>query len=178
MILKMPERKKTAEELAEETTRETLRLLASVPAPRGLEARLLARIGEQTQPKRVLAWPLRTALAESAGMRAAAAAVLVAVLAGGGWGIVALTRPAQQAGAARSTVRSGMGGSGFSSAGAMRTPETLKGPAVPMTVAAPPATTLVAAPEVEAEKKPAKKNSFAPKSKTVEKTALQQSSAQ
>lgn len=177
MILKMPERKKTAEELAEETTRETLRLLASVPAPQGLEARLLAKLGEGPQPKRVLAWPLRTALAESAGMRAAAAALLVAALAGGGWGIVALTRPAQQAGAARSTVRSGMGGSGFSSAGAMRTPETLKGPVVPMTVAAPPATTLVAAPEVEAEKKPVKKTASAAKPKTAEKAAPRQNSA-
>lgn len=157
MTLKMPERVKSAEEIAEETTRETLRLLATMPAPQGLERRLLAKLGEQPQPGRVLRWPWRVQLAESGWMRAAAAALLVAVLAGGGWGIALLTRTAQQAGASRESVRPGVGGEGFSTAGAMRTPETLKGPAVPMTVAAPPATTLVAAPEVASVKKTAKR---------------------
>lgn len=169
MILKMPERKKSAEEVAEEMTRATLRLLATLPAPQGLETRLLAKLGDHPQPKRVLAWPWRVALAESAGMRAVAAALLVAVLAGGGWGIALLTRTVQQAGASRASVRSGMGGTGFSSAGAMRTPETLKGPAVPMTVAAPPATTLVAAPEVAPVKKVGKKNPSAAKPQTTAK---------
>jgi hypothetical protein len=171
MILKMPERVKTPEEIAEETTRETLRLLAEAPVPVGMETRLLAKLREQPQPRRVLRWPLRVQLAESAGMRAAAAALLVALLAGGGWGIAALTRPAQQAGASRESVRPALGGEGFSTAGAMRTPQTLKGPAVPMTVAAPPVTTTLAAvPEAAPTKKAAKKAVASAKSNAQGKT--------
>jgi hypothetical protein len=112
---------------------ETLRLLAKLPAPDGLEDRVKA--GLRSAPRRgmVIAWPLSSAgWVHSMGMRAAAAAAIVLAVAGGGWGVYshiqvapvpsALVEPQLPNGAGR-----------FSTAGAVRVPQTVEGP----TVAAP-----------------------------------------
>jgi hypothetical protein len=62
-------------------------------------------------------------------MRGAAAAAIVFVVAGGGWGIYSRVQPTPSARVIVMPVRTGVAG-GFSNAGAMRTPQTLKGPVV------------------------------------------------
>ncbi len=107
---------------------DTLRLMATLPAPAGLEDRLCAGLSAAPRRARVLGWPggLHT---NSGWMRGAAAAAIVFVVAGGGWGIY---RSAPKLQAARTIVMpprvSAPGG--FSNAGAMRTPNTLNGPVV------------------------------------------------
>jgi len=138
---------------------DTLRLIARLPAPPGLEDRVHAALRSASnrslqrqdfvdgaRPQgRVLAWP-KPISRKSDWMRAAAAAVIVFVVAGGGWGVythvqhglptkvIAMPRVFQPG--------------GFSGAGAMRTPQTLPGPTVNL-----PAKPLPAAPK--AAKKPA-----------------------
>jgi hypothetical protein len=63
-------------------------------------------------------------------MRAAAAAAIVAVVVGGGWGISSRFQPAQPSSAIAVPQRGAGQTQGFSSAGAMRTPQTLNGPVV------------------------------------------------
>ncbi len=110
---------------------DTLRLIASLPAPEGLEERVEERMHaafrRAPHAGRVLAWPpaLRP---ESGWMRAAAAAAIVFVVAGGGWGMYSHVEHGQP----DKTVvlpRVPISG-GFSSAGAMRTPQSLNGPVV------------------------------------------------
>jgi hypothetical protein len=60
-------------------------------------------------------------------MRGAAAAAIVFVVAGGGWGIYSRVQPSPAAKVIVMPARSGAA-SGFSNAGAMRTPQTLNGP--------------------------------------------------
>jgi hypothetical protein len=75
-------------------------------------------------------------------MRGAAAAAIVFVVAGGGWGIYSRVQPPQ---ASRVIVMPHAQAPGeFTNAGAMRTPKTLEGPLVAHPVAALPA--LVKAP--------------------------------
>jgi len=103
----------------------TLRLVAQLPAPRGLEDRVIAGVHATPRKGRLLQWPemLRPG---SSWMRSAAAAAIVFVVAGGGWGIYTRVQPTQ---ATKVIVmpRAGVGG-GFSNASAMRTPQTLDGP--------------------------------------------------
>ena len=113
---------------------ETLRLIANLPAPDGLEDRVHAALNAVPRRSRVLAWP-RALRAESGWMRGAAAAAIVFVVAGGGWGVysrvqstqVAQNQPAKVIVMPARTPVSG----GFSGAGAMRTPVTLPGPKAP-----------------------------------------------
>jgi hypothetical protein len=117
----------------------TLRLIARLPAPDGLEDRVIA--GLKTGPKansgsaRILYWP---ELLQPAGswMRGVAAAAIVFVVAGGGWGIYTRVQPSQPARVIAMPPRAGAGG-GFSSAGAMRTPQTLNGPVLAQPITAP-----------------------------------------
>lgn len=115
----------------------TLRLIASLPAPAGLEvrvhagllaAKLSAAPGRGSRTARILSWPTRTRL-ESNWMRSAAAAAIVFVVVGGGWGVYSRVQPAQPAHEIVLPPRVAAPG-GFSSAGAMRTPQTLNGPVV------------------------------------------------
>ncbi len=119
------------------STEETLRLIASLPAPDGLEERVHAALRAVPDPQqqalidegsrrgRVLAWP-STLHGQSGWMRTAAAAAIVFVVVGGGWGIYSHVERGQ---AARVVVMPPhVPASGFSSAGAMRTPETVPGP--------------------------------------------------
>jgi len=114
---------------------ETLRLLAQLPVPAGLEQRVQARLGtassEGFASARILPWPHSPRLANllnSDWMRAAAAAAIVCVVAGGGWGIYSRVQPPQPAAQVAPPRLAAPGG--FSSAGAMRTPQTLNGPVV------------------------------------------------
>jgi len=114
----------------------TLRLLARLPAPEGLEDRVMAGLKSAPRSARVLRWPMALQPAGS-WMRGAAAAAIVFVVAGGGWGIYSRVQPAQPGRAVTMPPHVGAAG-GFSSAGAMRTPETLKGPVLTQPVIAKP----------------------------------------
>jgi len=111
----------------------TLRLIAGLPAPEGLEERVQAALRHAPRPGRVLAWPTALRL-EGGWMRAAAAAAIVVVVAGGGWGVVKHGQSGQSAGGNAVMPHMAAPG-GFSTGGAMRTPQTLQGPAAPVVVA-------------------------------------------
>ena len=113
---------------------ETLRLIASLPAPAGLEERVHTALDAAPPRGRVLAWP-RTLRPERGWMRGAAAAAIVFVVAGGGWGVYSRVEQPRldQTGPAKVIVmpmRIPVTG-GFSGAGAVRTPQTLPGPKAP-----------------------------------------------
>jgi hypothetical protein len=123
---------------------ETLRLIARLSPPKGLEERVQAGLRTATSTAsgkaRILRWPETLWVQNLA--RATAAAAIVAVVVGGGWGISSRFQPAQPSSAVavppHSAGQTGqIGQGGFSSAGAMRTPQTLNGPVVahPATVA-------------------------------------------
>ena len=131
---------------------ETLRVVAGLPAPAGLEDRMRAAIhlarNENFQRQenssgpngpgpnvygnvrrgRVLAWP--SALKPQAGwMRTAAAAAIVFVVAGGGWGVYTRVEQNRPAKILVMPPRIGAPG-GFAGASAVRTPQTLTRPTV------------------------------------------------
>jgi hypothetical protein len=143
------------------TVEDTLRLIAGLSAPAGIEDRIMDRVKDRVQNRvqdrvknrvknrihadllasqqtglsvdaypaprrgRILSWP--AALRPDKGwMRSAAAAAIVFVVAGGGWGVYSRVQTGQPA---RSIVLPPHAASGgFSNAGAMRTPQTLSGP--------------------------------------------------
>jgi hypothetical protein len=115
-----------AAETAASPAETTLRLIAGLPAPNALEDRVLAGLRTAPRTARILRWP---AMLQPTGswMRVAAAAAIVFVVAGGGWGIYTRVQPSQPAAKVIVMPRAGAAG-GFSSAGAMRTPQTLNGP--------------------------------------------------
>jgi hypothetical protein len=126
---------------------ETLRVVAGLPAPAGLEDRVRAVLhqarSEDSQRReygsgpngygngrrgRVLAWP--SALKPQTGwMRTAAAAAIVFVVAGGGWSVYTRVEQNRPARILVMPPRIGAPG-GFSGAGAVRTPQTLTRPTV------------------------------------------------
>jgi hypothetical protein len=108
------------------TGEETLRLIAKLPAPEGLENRVKAKL--QTAPRRatVIAWPFAAA---DGWMRAAAAAAIVMVVAGGGWGVYSHIQVAPVPSAV--VEQQPLNGAGrFSTAGAMHVPQTAERPVV------------------------------------------------
>lgn len=119
------------------TGEDTLRLIAGLPAPRGLEERV--RMALRTAPRqgRVLGWPLPLR-SNASWVRATAAAAIVMVVAGGGWGVYSHIQP-WQAGNAPAARVGAMGG--FSGANAVRSPQTLEPPVV-----SPPAKSAVQSP--------------------------------
>lgn len=108
-----------------------LRQIAQAPVPEGLEERVKAALRAAPATGKVLVWRRLTAPGFSGTMqvmlRGAAAAAIVLVVAGGGWGIFSHVQPARPT--AQSLPRLAAPG-GFSSAGAMRTPQTLAAPKV------------------------------------------------
>lgn len=124
-----------AEAAARQELDETLRLLAQAPAPPGLEERVHAAL-QRVAPRqsRVLAWPgalePSSFVASSGWLRAAAAAAIVCVVAGGGWGVYLHVQHPVSRMLVIPEVRPATAPAGFSSAGAMRTPPTVKGPLV------------------------------------------------
>jgi len=125
---------------------ETLRLIARLPAPEGLEERVKAGLRSAPTRARVLAWPGSSPLA-GGWLRAAAAAAIVFVVAGGGWGIYSRVQPGQPV---RGIAGPHVGApGGFSEGGAVRRPATLVGPTVTApvpTAAAKPKVATKAAP--------------------------------
>jgi hypothetical protein len=121
---------------------ETLRLIANLPAPEGLEGRVHAAVSVAQRRGRVLAWP-RAFRAESGWMRGAAAAAIVFVVAGGGWGVYTRVEstPIEQNQPAKVIVMPARmpNTGGLQGAGAMRPPLTLPGPAAPQPVRISPA---------------------------------------
>ena len=106
---------------------ETLRLIASLPAPAGLEDRVHAALRSMPRSGRVLAWS-RALDTQSDWMRTAAAAAIVFVVAGGGWGVYTHVQNVQQGQPIKViAMPHGLQPGGFSGAGAMRTPATLPG---------------------------------------------------
>jgi hypothetical protein len=114
---------------------ETLRIIATLPAPVGLTDRVKARLDTASRGANLIAWP--RAGADSGWMqgtvlRGAAAAAIVCVVAGGGWRIYSHVQPAPAARAIVLPARVGSSGA-FSNAGAKHTPDTLNRPVVPPT---------------------------------------------
>ncbi len=110
------------------TGEDTLRVIASLPAPEGLEERVHDALRTAPRQGRVLAWPL-VLRSDAAWVRATAAAAIVMVVAGGGWGVYSRIQPWQPAKAPAVPAKMGAVGE-FSGAGAMRSPQTLKPPVV------------------------------------------------
>ena len=108
------------------TGEDTLRLIAQLTAPEGLEKRLHGVLRNVPRQGRVLAWRL-TWRADAAWVRATAAAAIVMVVAGGGWSVYSHIQPWQPAGLPAVPAHVGTL-NGFSSAGAVRTPQTLQPP--------------------------------------------------
>jgi hypothetical protein len=143
----------------------TLRMIAQLPAPEGLEGRVRAVLKAGKPAGQVLAWPTeRQAVSgsvwsgssarsgqdrtvqersrqvhlgqvRSGWLRGAAAAAIVCLIGGGAWGIYARVVPLQSA--RTIALPHAMSSSGFSNAGAMRTPQTLVGPAAPHAASTP-----------------------------------------
>jgi hypothetical protein len=113
----------------------TLRLIASLPPPKGLEDRVRAGLAAAPRRGRILAWPAALK-PQSAWMRSAAAAAIVFVVVGGGWGVYSRVQRTQPARVIVLAPR-GPAQGGFASAGAMRTPQTLNGPVVAHPAAQP-----------------------------------------
>jgi hypothetical protein len=131
---------------------ETLRVVAGLPAPAGLEDRVraalhlasidFAGLEDSQRPEngsgesgagidrrgRVLAWPAALK-PQTSWMRTAAAAAIVFVVAGGGWGVYTRVEQNRPARILVMPPRIGASG-GFSGAGAVRTPQTLTRPTV------------------------------------------------
>jgi len=135
---------------------ETLRLIARISAPEGLEERVQAGLRAASVARnsaagkaRILRWPvaLRLENAWLQNLARAAAAAIVAMVVGVGWGISSRFQPAKPSSAIavppHGAGQSGQGG--FSSAGAMRTPQTLNGPVVAHSAAVAPQTAKPAA---------------------------------
>lgn len=111
---------------------QTLRTIASLPAPEGLEDRVKASLRSAPGRARIILWPSSIEggrWMQSAGMRAAAAAAIVLVIAGGGWEVYSHIQPAALPTAISVTQPLGAG-AGFNTAGARRVPQTLEGPVV------------------------------------------------
>ena len=110
----------------------TLRLIAGLPAPAGLEERVHKALRAVPRGGHVLAWPARfraKAVLESSWMRATAAAAIVFVVVGGGWGVYSRVQPGP-AGKVLVMPQPMPNSGGFSGAGAIRTPVTIPGPKV------------------------------------------------
>jgi hypothetical protein len=115
-----------------DSAEETLRLIASLPAPAGLEDRVHKALRAAPRGGRVLAWPAgfraRTVM-QNHWMRAAAAAAIVFVVVGGGWGVYSRVQPGPAGKVIVMPPRAPDSG-GFGGAGAIRAPQTLPGPQV------------------------------------------------
>jgi len=137
---------------------ETLRLIASLPAPEGLEIRIEAALRSAPKRGRILSWPEYFQPAsfniDRPWLRLAAAAAIAFVVVGGGWGVYSRVERQQAARVIVIPAR-GPAAGGFSNAGAIRTPQTLNGP-----VLAQPATPKPAQPKSK------KKHRVQPKAKS------------
>jgi hypothetical protein len=125
----------------------TLRLIARLPAPEGLEDRVQAGLRAAPRSAKVLAWP--GAFSPAGGwLRAAAAAAIVFVVAGGGLGIYSRVAPGVPAHGVVGPRLAAPGG--FTEGNAVRRPQTLVGPVAPQPATTKPKTAAkAAAPEIK-----------------------------
>jgi hypothetical protein len=109
---------------------ETLRLIANLPAPEGLEDRIKSVVHTSPRTAKVLTWPTgleqRQGWMQSTLARGAAAAAIVMIVAGGGWSVYSRVQPAPQPKVIAMPRITAPGG--FQSAGTMRVPQTLNRP--------------------------------------------------
>ena len=135
----------------------TLRLIASLPAPAGIEDRVHATLALARIRKagRVLAWPAAGKGSANAWLRSVAAAMIAVVVMGGGYGVFLRVQPWQTQRAIPMPVPRGPAG-GFGSAGAVRTPQTVNGPVLthPVKAQATPDKAEKKAAEVQIANKP------------------------
>lgn len=117
-----------------ENAEATLRLIASLPAPNGLESRVITGLRSAPLSRPIISWPAMLKPSES-WFRAAAAAAIVFVIAGGGWGIYTHVQSGPTVIAPLRVNPSG----GFGNAGAIRTPQTVPAPVVAQPAPAKPA---------------------------------------
>ena len=111
-----------------------LRLIATLPAPEGVEARVKAGLHAAPRRGNVIRWPFsRAEWMRGSAVRAAAAAAIVVVVTGGGWEVYSHIRVAPVPAAIAAPQPIG-GSTGFSTAGARRTPQTLDRPLVAVPV--------------------------------------------
>jgi hypothetical protein len=118
----------------------TLRAIAGLPAPEGLETRVkaaLQRMPAHGKAATLLDWPAgaHSTWLHSTLARSAAAAAIMCVVVGGSWGVYQHVQPRVATIALPHVGASG----GFSSANAMRTPKTLDGPVLTHLVLTHPA---------------------------------------
>ena len=105
----------------------TLRALAKMPVPAGLEARVHAALHAAPRGARVLVWPSAAWWQDA--QRFAAAATIVAVVSVGGWNVYHRAQQEAAKSVVAPTPASAAGG--FATAGAKRVPQTVVGaPAV------------------------------------------------
>ena len=150
----------------------TLRVIAKLPVPQGLEDRVKAELQSQ-RSARVLRWPVwRSAdgMLYANALRGAAAAAIVCVVAGGGWQIYAHVQGPPTAQALPAAVPARIG-NGFSSAGAMRTPDSPDGAVLTHALVPAPQTK---APDVKARIHPQAAIKHATKHKQVPPAAVPQ----
>src|ERR1700739_759804 len=111
----------------------TLRVIATLPAPEGIEERVKSGLHAAPRQGSVISWPPMAAngarWTQLAALRAAAAAAIVVVVAGGAWEVYAHIRVAPEPAAVAAPEHLG-GTGGLSTAGAVRKPQTLEGPVV------------------------------------------------
>ena len=110
---------------------DTLRLIANLPAPRGLEDRVKAGLRSAPRRGKVVAWPFSATeiWMHSSGVKAAAAAAIVLAIAGGGWGVFSHIQVAPVPSAFIESP-SPNGAGRFSTAGAVHVPQTVQGPVI------------------------------------------------
>ena len=112
----------------------SLRLLASLPAPTGLEDRLKSGLRNASQHASPIPWPRSSSgaarWAQSSYMRGAAAAAIVLIVVGGGWGVYSRFQPAPVPAAQVAPQPMSGSSGGFSTAGARRTPKTVEVPVI------------------------------------------------
>jgi hypothetical protein len=111
----------------------TLRLIATSPAPEGIEERVKAGLRSAPRKTAVIGWPVaagrRNGWMQASAVRAAAAAAIVMVVAGGGWEVYSHIRVADSP-AAIAAPPPISGQHGLSAAGTKRVPQTLEGPVI------------------------------------------------
>ena len=121
---------------------DTLRLIASLPAPEGLADRVKAGLRTAPEAGRVLMWrgPVISARGwmYTSAARGAAAAAIVCLVAGGGWRIYSHVQPGPSANVEMKPALSAPPSSRFSTANAPRVPDTLDRPLITHPVAPAP----------------------------------------
>jgi hypothetical protein len=118
------------------SAQETLRLLATLPAPEGLVERVHTGLRVAPRTANLLPWPVFLAGQTTGFMRGAAAAAIVCVVAGGGWRIYS-HRPLPPSPAVMQMPSAAARPGAFGAAGAKHIPQSLDGPLLLQPVPAP-----------------------------------------